>query len=132
VVCRCLAHHSPNQITRPNPRQSLKIQNGRSSRARWRELPHRGNDYKRAAPEAITSFRQSGSREAMGTMEELDSKAAAKKIDAARAGIFPLGGDLNVHRLGFGTMRLTGGGIWGMPRDPEEARRVLRRAVVDL
>jgi pyridoxine 4-dehydrogenase len=65
-------------------------------------------------------------------MEEHDSKAAAKKIDASRAGIFPLGGDLNVHRLGFGTMRLTGGGIWGMPRDPEEARRVLRRAVVDL
>lgn len=50
-------------------------------------------------------------------------------IDASRAGTFTLGGDLNVHRLGFGTMRLTGDGIWGMPKDPDEARRVLRRAV---
>jgi pyridoxine 4-dehydrogenase len=65
----------------------------------------------------------------MATMEEHNSKAAAKKIDASRAGTFSLGGDLNVHRLGFGTMRLTGDGIWGMPRDPAEARRVLRRAV---
>ena len=65
----------------------------------------------------------------MATMEEHNGKAAAKRIDASRAGIFPLGGDLNVHRLGFGTMRLTGDGIWGMPRDPAEARRVLRRAI---
>jgi pyridoxine 4-dehydrogenase len=65
----------------------------------------------------------------MATMEEHNSKAAAKKIDASRAGTFSLGGDLNVHRLGLGTMRLTGDGIWGMPRDPAEARRVLRRAV---
>ena len=51
------------------------------------------------------------------------------KIDASRACTFLLGGDVNVHRLGFGTMRLTGDGIWGEPRDAEEARRVLRRAV---
>ncbi len=43
--------------------------------------------------------------------------------------MFPLGGDLVVNRLGFGAMRLTGTGIWGEPEDPEEARRVLRRAV---
>jgi pyridoxine 4-dehydrogenase len=49
--------------------------------------------------------------------------------DAAAAGTFPLGGDLVVNRLGFGAMRLTGKGIWGEPEDPEEARRVLRRAV---
>jgi pyridoxine 4-dehydrogenase len=48
---------------------------------------------------------------------------------AAAAGTFPLGGDLVVNRLGFGAMRLTGEGIWGEPEDPEEARRVLRRAV---
>jgi pyridoxine 4-dehydrogenase len=42
---------------------------------------------------------------------------------------FPLGGDLEVRRLGFGAMRLTGPGIWGPPDDPEEATRVLRRAV---
>jgi pyridoxine 4-dehydrogenase len=54
---------------------------------------------------------------------------AAARIDASRAGTFVLGGDLNVHRLGFGAMRITGDGIWGMPKDPDEARRALRRAV---
>jgi pyridoxine 4-dehydrogenase len=51
---------------------------------------------------------------------------------AAAAGTFALGGaggDLVVNRLGFGAMRLTGRGILGEPEDPEEARRVLRRAV---
>jgi pyridoxine 4-dehydrogenase len=42
---------------------------------------------------------------------------------------FAIGGDLEVHRLGFGAMRITGRGIWGPPDDPEEARRVLRRVV---
>lgn len=42
---------------------------------------------------------------------------------------FTIGGDLTVNRLGFGAMRLTGEGIWGEPKDPAEAKRVLRRAV---
>ena len=42
---------------------------------------------------------------------------------------FAIGNDLTVNRLGFGAMRLTGAGIWGEPKDPEEARRVLKRAV---
>jgi|SRR6185312_590136 len=42
---------------------------------------------------------------------------------------FRLGGDLNVNRLGFGAMRITGKGIWGEPSDAGEAKRVLRRAV---
>ncbi|MDQ2839698.1 MAG: aldo/keto reductase [Acidobacteriota bacterium] len=42
---------------------------------------------------------------------------------------FTLGGDLKVNRLGFGAMRLTGDGIWGEPKDPAEAKRVLKRAV---
>src|SRR5579872_5063118 len=42
---------------------------------------------------------------------------------------FRIGNDLKVNRLGFGAMRLTGAGIWGEPKDPEEARRVLKRAV---
>jgi len=50
------------------------------------------------------------------------------KITASAAGTITLG-DLTVNRLGYGAMRLTGPGIWGEPRDPEEARRVLRRAV---
>lgn len=40
-----------------------------------------------------------------------------------------IGGDLPVHRLGYGTMRLVGEGAWGEPADAEEAKRVLRRAV---
>jgi aryl-alcohol dehydrogenase-like predicted oxidoreductase len=48
---------------------------------------------------------------------------------AAQAGTFKLGGDLPVHRLGFGAMQLTGPGIWGEPEDPEECKRVLRRAI---
>jgi pyridoxine 4-dehydrogenase len=51
------------------------------------------------------------------------------RLDAAAAGTFELGEDLIVNRLGFGAMRITGEGIWGEPEDPEEARRVLRRAV---
>ena len=42
---------------------------------------------------------------------------------------FTIGGDLEVHRLGFGAMRITGKGIWGPPADPEEAKRLLRRVV---
>jgi pyridoxine 4-dehydrogenase len=45
------------------------------------------------------------------------------------AGELVIGGDLRVGRLGFGTMRLCGPGVWGEPDDPENARRVLRRAV---
>ncbi|MBL1120933.1 aldo/keto reductase [Streptomyces sp. 110] len=44
-------------------------------------------------------------------------------------GTFSLGGDLPVHRLGYGAMQLTGPGVWGEPEDPDEAVRVLRRAV---
>jgi pyridoxine 4-dehydrogenase len=48
---------------------------------------------------------------------------------AAASGTFRLGGDLPVHRLGYGAMRLTGPGIWGEPTDRPKAVRVLRRAV---
>jgi pyridoxine 4-dehydrogenase len=48
---------------------------------------------------------------------------------AAFPGTFDLGGDLTVRRLGFGTMQLPGPGVWGPPRDHDEAIRVLRRAV---
>src|SRR6202161_392302 len=49
--------------------------------------------------------------------------------NAATSGTFLIGGDLPVHRLGYGTMRLVGDGAWGEPADEAEARRVLRRAV---
>src|ERR1700758_1264285 len=53
----------------------------------------------------------------------------AKTISATSAGTFSLGGELSVHRLGFGAMRLTGDGIWGPPKNRSEALAVLRRAV---
>jgi pyridoxine 4-dehydrogenase len=53
----------------------------------------------------------------------------AGTVNAAESGTFKIGGDLPVHRLGFGAMRITGKGIWGDPADPEEVRRVLRRAI---
>jgi len=48
---------------------------------------------------------------------------------AAESGTFLIGGELPVRRLGYGTMRIVGEGAWGEPADPDEARRVLRRAV---
>jgi aryl-alcohol dehydrogenase-like predicted oxidoreductase len=48
---------------------------------------------------------------------------------AVASGEFTIGGDLTVRRLGYGTMQLPGEGVWGEPRDPDEAVRVLRRAV---
>ena len=56
-------------------------------------------------------------------------KTALTNQPAARSGTFAIGGDLPVHRLGFGAMRLTGKGIWGEPPDPKECVAVLRRAV---
>jgi pyridoxine 4-dehydrogenase len=46
--------------------------------------------------------------------------------NAAAAGLFSIGGDMPVHRLGFGAMRITGKGIWGEPADPAAARATLR------
>jgi len=48
-------------------------------------------------------------------------------VNVQASGVFRIGGDLQVHRLGFGAMRITGKGIWGPPRDKAEALRVLRR-----
>jgi len=51
----------------------------------------------------------------------------AETPDAARSGTFRIGGDLTIHRLGYGAMRITGPGIWGEPADREECLRTLRR-----
>jgi pyridoxine 4-dehydrogenase len=45
------------------------------------------------------------------------------------AGKVSLGGEISVHRLGFGAMRITGDGVWGPPKDRDRALAVLRRAV---
>ena len=54
---------------------------------------------------------------------------SSEKTPVPQSGTFHIGGDLPVHRLGFGAMRITGDGIWGEPRDHDEAIRVLRRAL---
>ncbi len=55
--------------------------------------------------------------------------ATSEVVTAKASGTLAIGGDLKVNRLGYGAMRITGKGIWGEPKDPETARKVLRRAV---
>ena len=50
-------------------------------------------------------------------------------LQAETIGTFALGGDLTINRLGYGAMRLTGPGIWEEPKDRNEARKVLQRAI---
>jgi aryl-alcohol dehydrogenase-like predicted oxidoreductase len=58
-----------------------------------------------------------------------DEQVTQTSLSVHASGTFRIGGDLEVHRLGFGAMQLTGPGIWGEPRDRGECIRVLRRAV---
>ena len=62
-------------------------------------------------------------------MESTSATQTSGERPAAKAGDFVIGGDLRVHRLGFGAMRITGKGIWGEPKDRAEAIRVLRKAI---
>ncbi|MGA3563867.1 aldo/keto reductase [Melissospora conviva] len=55
--------------------------------------------------------------------------ADADARPAKASGTYRIGGDLSVDRLGYGAMQITGPGVWGDPKDPAEAVRVLRRAV---
>src|SRR5580704_10567973 len=55
--------------------------------------------------------------------------ATLTAVNAKASGMFAIGGDLTVNRLGYGAMRITGDGIWGEPKDAEECKRVLQRAV---
>lgn len=48
-------------------------------------------------------------------------------VSAAQSGQFRVGGEIEVNRLGFGAMRITGPGIWGPPQDRDEAIRTLKR-----
>ncbi len=57
----------------------------------------------------------------------MTATTTGNNIDARQSGTFKIGGELEVVRLGFGAMRVTGKGIWGDPQDPQEARRVLAR-----
>ena len=50
-------------------------------------------------------------------------------LSAAAAGTFTIGGDLTVNRMGYGAMRITGQGVWGLPADKAAALATLRRAI---
>jgi pyridoxine 4-dehydrogenase len=52
---------------------------------------------------------------------------ATTTIAKNHSGVFKIGGDMPVNRLGFGAMRITGEGVWGEPKDKEESLRTLRR-----
>jgi pyridoxine 4-dehydrogenase len=58
---------------------------------------------------------------------DLGLKQGVPMTSADASGTFKIGGKIAVNRLGFGAMRITGPGIWGPPKDPAEALRVLRR-----
>lgn len=47
--------------------------------------------------------------------------------NATKSGLFKIGGDIEINRLGYGAMRITGPGIWGEPTDRAEALKTLRR-----
>ncbi len=57
-----------------------------------------------------------------------DMASNADTRPAKASGTYRIGGDLTVDRLGYGAMQITGPGVWGDPKDPAEAVRVLRRA----
>ncbi len=63
----------------------------------------------------------------MASTQTAANTAQAATPDAALSGQFAIGSEINVNRLGFGAMRITGQGIWGAPEDRDEAVRVLKR-----
>ena len=65
----------------------------------------------------------------MSPKSDRAATAALALSPAARSGTFALGGDLPVHRLGFGAMQITGRGVWGEPRDHAAAIAVLHKAL---
>src|SRR5262249_10315698 len=81
-------------------------------------------------PECRASYRQR-SRVALWAQSECNSAHRRgnemTSVSAAKSGTFKIGGDLAVHRLGFGAMRIVGKGVWGEPEDRDEALRTLRR-----
>ena len=62
-------------------------------------------------------------------MSAVASGTAAATKPAAASGTFRIGGDLEVTRLGYGAMQITGPGVWGPPEDHDGAIATLRRAV---
>src|SRR5436190_4124774 len=64
-----------------------------------------------------------------GGSDAMFGATSSTTMNTAANPTWQLGGDLNVNRLGFGAMRITGEGIWGWPPDRNNALKVLKRAV---
>src|SRR6202161_3114687 len=78
----------------------------------------------------VRVLRKSGAFRCRGNLSRRKRiKPGMSTPNAKASGTFSIGGDLSVHRLGFGAMRITGDGIWGEPKDREQAKAALRRAV---
>ena len=81
-----------------------------------------------AAPDVVIASQHKVFGEPSAILANLTTMATTT-VNAAESGTFQLGGDLPVHRLGYGAMRLTGEGVWGEPKDRESAKKVLKRVV---
>src|SRR6185437_6722375 len=104
------------------PRLAADDLDGGRAHARQRQGHRRGRPRARVGRGRVRALQCAPARGARARGRE----------DAGGSGVsdtFAIGGDLPVGRLGFGAMRITGAGIWGEPADPDECRRVLRRAV---
>jgi pyridoxine 4-dehydrogenase len=59
----------------------------------------------------------------------MSTKNKNRTVSASEGGVFKIGGDMPINRVGFGAMRITGPGIWGEPKNPADMRKVLRKAL---
>jgi len=93
----------------------------------FRKLPAHGGAVRTAAPRRGHRIGRgiAWARERIQTVDKEIYMATATAISKT----FKLGGELEIHRLGYGAMRITGKGIWGEPEDREAAKQVLQRAV---
>jgi pyridoxine 4-dehydrogenase len=98
-------------------------------------LPHppvaAGSETRTVVTHKNNSTNKHSSNESLAMSTNIQTVATPQRSrqPATRSGTFAIGGDLPVHRLGFGAMQLTGPGVWGEPADRAEAIAVLRRAV---
>ena len=124
---------APDGEPRPNG-EPLRTGKGTSARCRQTSSLPRAlappRDRARRVPAPLREGRRNWSVDPSPAPRSVGEMTADNAVQTRRGERHVhIGGDLPVRRLGFGAMRLTGPGIWGPPEDPDEAVRVLRRAV---
>src|SRR5690242_11683188 len=83
------------------------------------------SNWKILSPPSMRLCSVSSSR--LDTPSTLQGDDRMVQVNAAKSGSFKVGGDIKIHRLGFGAMRVTGPGIWGPPADRAEAIHTIKR-----